>query len=305
MANETTSTSVTEYVNSEWIRPVMGQAAKAAANFARFGLQVDLRGKGTGTASLGREESDISNPPTEIDIATEVTDLANIEFQTTAVTISTSEYGIMRKVTDVAGEDSILGQGGLYNRIVISGANDLAIGIDSDYAALLAAFSVEVGDTTLNLTLASMVQAMAKLRAGDMRGPGGAVYNIHTQLALDYEAALAASGSTTINNYHTKPEGTNGLEDGDLGTFMGSPVITNSLPPTANGGADRTGAVYLRGDEGRNPESHALAVAYSRFPTPEIQRVAKSRAAEVVVSMRAGAVENADEAGVSIVGDAT
>jgi hypothetical protein len=300
----TTLTTITEMVNSEWIRPVMNAAAKARSPTARFALEIDLVGRATNTAALPQEVSDVgtSGERDALD-ATEGTDLTSIAFETTEATVSCTEYGILRKVTDHAAESNVMGAQGLYGKLVESGARDMAVVLEDDIASLLDAFATTAGATTVDLSLANMAQAMASLRNNEMPADDGAVYILGSQQGTDYDVALLAATATTLASYFTKPEASNGL-DGTLGTFMNAPVLVSSLTDTANAGADTTGGLFIRGDDGRNPESAALVVAIARMIRPELERTGKGRALEITTSMRKGVAEAIDLSGVSLITDA-
>lgn len=303
MAAETTPTSVTEYVNSEWIRPVINAAAKGRAQAARFALQVDLRGKGTKTAAIGQEISDSAEGSLGGFDLTDAVDMSNTEFETQEATVSTAEYGIKRTVLDSTIEDNIFGEAGLFNYIVMSGAKDMAICLDDDVCALLASFATTVGTSGSDLTLANMAQAVAALRNNEMPCEDGAVFVLDNQQGSDYDAALVASAGTQLANYHTKPEEANGL-DGYLGTRMMCPIYITSLTDTANAGADVAGGLFIRGDEGRNSMSAALVVATSREVRVAYERDESLRATKVVITQRKGAAEAIDKSGVSVITDA-
>lgn len=303
MAADTTKTSVTEYVNSEWIRPVINVAAKGRAVAARFCLQIDLRGKGTSTASVGQEVSDAAESGLGAYDLTEAVDMANTEFETQDATVSTAEYGIKRTVTDQAIEDNILGEEGLFNYIVMSGAKDMAICLDDDVCALLASFATTAGATGVDLSLANMAAAIASLRGNEMPCEDGAVFVLDNQQGSDYDAALVASAGTQLANYHTKPEAANGL-DGFLGTWAMCPIHITSLTDTANGGADVAGGLFIRGDEGKNPMSAALVVATSREVRVAYERDESLRSTKIVITQRKGAAEAIDKSGVSVITDA-
>ena len=303
MAAETTSTSVTEYVNSEWIRPTINLAAKGRAVAARFALQIDLRGKGTATAAIGQEDSNAAEGSLGSFDLTQATDMSNTEFTTSERTVSSGEYGIKRTVTDQAIEDNILGETGLFGFIVQSGAKDMAICLDDDVCALLGAFSSTVGTSGADLSLANMAQAVSTLRSNEMPADDGAVFVLDNQQGTDYDAALVAASGTQLANYHTKPEAANGL-DGYLGTWMMCPIYVTSLTDTANAGADVAGALVIRGDEGRNPQSAALAVVTSREIRVAYERDESLRATKVVITQRKGCVEAIDKSGVSVITDA-
>lgn len=304
MANETTTVSITEAINSEWIRPVLNQAAKARAVTARFAVELDLRGRATSTAALPQEVSDVSSQG-EIDALdlTEAVDAANTEFETIEALVATSEFGIRRQVTDNASEDNVFGADAFIDRLIASGSRDLAVGLEDDAASLLDAFATVAGATGVDLSLANMAQAMAALRNNEMPADDGAVYVLGSQQGTDYDAALVAAQATTLANYFTKPEEANGL-NGFLGTWMNSPVWVSSRTDSVNAGADTSGALFIRGDGTRNPESAALAVAINREVRPELERTAEGRAQKVVITMRKGVAEAIDLSGVSLITDA-
>jgi hypothetical protein len=129
------------------------------------------------------------------------------------------------------------------------------------------------------------------------------VFLLDNEQGTNYDAALVAATGTVLANYHTKPEAANGL-DGYLGTWMMCPIYVTSLTDTANAGADVAGALVIRGDEGKNPQSAAIAVVTSREIRVAYERDESLRATKVVITQRKGCVEAIDKSGVSIITDA-
>lgn len=306
MADETTTTSVTECVTAEWIRPVINHCAKGRTVVARHAIEFDIRGMGTPVVALPREVLDASEGSgiNGYDLATETTALSNTEFETLDATVTPGEYGLKRTITYKAGEDNVLGFQGLVDRIVESGATDMAVCLDDDAAALLGSFSNTVGTTTVDLSLANMAQAVSKLSGLEMPNDGGAVFCVDKQQATDYAAALVAATGTTLASFFTKPEEANGLVDGYWGTWMGCPIYSTSLCDTANAGEDVAGALFLRGDGGRNPMSAAIASATKRDVDIRFWDDISNRAIVVVITQRKGVAEMLDASGISIITDA-
>lgn len=300
----TTTTTIATWINSEWIRPVLNVAAKARAVTAQFAKLYDLRGRGTATASLPQEVSDV--PDTAgIDALdqTEGTDVPETAFDTIDATVTSGEYGILRDVTDQARDRNVAGEQALFSFIVDSGARDLAVGLEADASALLGSFATFVGATGVDLDLTVMAAAMASLRNNEMPADDGAAYVLNSEQGTNYDAALVAAVATTLANYHTKPEDANGL-NGFLGTWMNAPIWVTSLSPTANMGADVTGGLVIRGDGTRNEQSAALALSMNRDVRPELERSARGRSTDIVITMEMGVAEQIDLSGVSIITDA-
>jgi hypothetical protein len=201
---------------------------------------------------------------------------------------------VRRDITDHALEDGILGAN-LFDFIVKDSGTLLAVSLDDDLAALLGGFSVTVGTSGSDLTLANMAGAASALRKNRMRGE--AVYIIDDQQADDYSAAIIASTSTTINTYST-PGGAGNSDY--LGTFMGMDVFSTSLTDTAGGGANVTGGLFIH-----NPlSSAALGMCLSRDVRVEYDRDIHNRTTLVVATARWGVAEVSDLSGISIITDA-
>lgn len=302
MANETTTTTVEELVYTEWIRPVLMRAAKPFQICAQHCLQLDLSNTNSLSASVPQEISD-SSTIGDLD-ATEGTVLSNTQLDLSSATCNTTEFGLMREVTDTAAKANIMGAAGLYQTIINSAAEDMGIGIDSDACSLVDAFSNTVGTTTLDLTIANLINGVTQLRKQEMRAPGGIVILLDDQQAEDYQLALASTAASQLGNFYTHNENTQGLSDGAIGTFLGAEVLVTSHMDTANAGADVTGCVMITGKDGRNPDTAALSLATFQEPKVGLQRDEPGRALLIVTSQRKGVVENIDLSGVSYVTDA-
>jgi hypothetical protein len=287
---KTTSTTLTELVNSEFINPAILQYAADYTVAAPFVNWLDLRGRATKVGSFPRWILD-----TTTDIG-ESTDLTNETLETTDVTITAAEIGVRRDVTDAALEETIIGAQ-LFDFLVRDSGVLAAISLDEDLCGLFPSLSTSVGTSGSDLTLANMVEAQAQVRKNKMRGQ--LVYILDDQQASDYQAAQAAATSTTINSLM---QPATGIETGWLGTFFGQPVWQTGLCVTANTGANVVGACFIRGDT--NPTSAAFGGVLTRDVRTELERDASARLTEFVMTAKWGVGEIADESGVKIVTDA-
>lgn len=316
MANETTSTTIEEIVNSEWIRPVFQDYAHDWVVASQYALPLSLIGRASATIALPRIQSDMGTVgdggggvDTEYD-ATEGTDLSNTQLDLNEATITSSEYGIMRTVTDTAREDSI-DAFALMQAIIRDCARILTTALEDDVCALFGSFSNTSGTTTVNLALADMNDAIASIRNRGIRAPGGLAFVLDEQQGLDLEAALVATGTswavypgTAEAQLRAVPDGNNGLTDGRLLSYKGFPVVATGLTDTANTGADVVGAALVRGDESLNAAFAAIGVVTSREFRAATERNESLRAEEIVCTMRKGTGILLDGAGQGIVTDA-
>jgi hypothetical protein len=283
-----TVTTLTELVNAEWISDAVLDYAMDVVCIAPYTNMADLRGKASSTASFVKWVADTATDRGETD------DLAAETLETTQVACASAECGVRRDITDHALEDGILGAN-LFDFIVKDAGVLLGVSLDDDLAALLGGFSTVVGVSGSIMTLANMAGAASSLRKNKMRGD--AVYIIDDKQAEDYQSAIIASTSTTINSFST-PGGTGNSDY--LGTFMGMDVFSTSLTDTANLGADVTGGLFIH-----NPlSSAALGMCLSRDVRVEFDRNITARTSLVVATARWGVAEISDLSGVSIITDA-
>lgn len=300
MANETTTTTLTEIVNSEWIRPVFQDYAHEFVNATRFCLHQDLRGRGTSTWAQPRMVSDMGTVgdagggvDTEYD-ATEGTVLTNTQLDLAESTISTSEFGIMRTLTDSAQEDVVDGFA-LVQAIVMDAARILMTALEDDVVALFGSATNVSGATGVNISVANMSDAITAVRQRGVRAPGGMVGVLDQVQISDLEDAFEA----TSTSWAVYPQANdrvlrigaaadNGLSTGEVFSFKGVPIYESGLTDTANTAADVVGAVFVRGDVSSNEPFAALGLATSRDFRSEIDRNAALRADEIVCTMRKG-----------------
>lgn len=289
---KTTTTSLTELVNSEVINPAILDYAVdyvVAAPFVNF---MDLRGKASKVGSFPRWVLDTTD-----DAAAETTDLTSEMLETTDVQITGAEIGLRRHVTYAALEETIIGPV-LWDFIVRDSGVLAGVSLDDDICALFTSLSNAVGQATTDLSLAVMVQAQSQLRKQKMRGKP--VYVLDDQQAEDYQAAQAASTSTTINGLMAP--NTMSQDNGYLGTFFNAEVWQTGLCDTSNTGASVNGACFIRGDT--NPTSCAFGGVLVRDITTRLMEDVPGRAWDFVMSAKWGVGEVADDAGVRIKTDA-
>jgi len=293
---ETTTTTLTELVETEAVsRMILEYAHEAVVATPLFQLY-DIRNEPTKTVEVAQWVKDAAS-----DIANETTSLTAETMETVSVTAAAADMGILREVARNAFQDSIVGRQ-LLDRIVMDAGRLLAIALEDDAVALFGSLATSAGATTVDLSLANMAEALAALRSNDIQAPGGAAFVLHTQQAADYNTALLASTSTTVNSFANRSE--RSLDSSYLGQFGGADIYTTSLCDTANAGADRAGACFVRGDDPANQGWAAFGLVLKEAPYLDTDKDIAKRTELVAVTARWAPFEQFDLAGVAVITDA-
>lgn len=239
MANETTITSITELVPAETIGKVVMEYAHDFMPIAGLCREVQLPPNSGKVFSFPRWVKDAHE-----DITTEgTTALTNTELETTETSITVAQIGLGREVTKMAQRTNILG-GVLLQQMMMDAATTLALAVEDDLAALFTSITDSVGTTTLDLTIANMLSAIAAQRVNLVQGQ---LEFVLAQIQLeDLNAAIAASGAS-LWSAGANQSTVNATMSGYAGKFLDANVWVSSLCDTANAGADRVGACINNG----------------------------------------------------------
>lgn len=316
-AGETTTTTLNDITNTALVQPVIVQALSEKPGLHRFCEVYDLTDQPTATATIptqtswwGSANDDGVGLDTEFN-QTEGTAIANTAVSTGGVSLSTAEVGVAHFLTDNVQEDSHRGIDvvGLMTGTMLK---VLLLALDDDYLANYASLSNVVGSTGVDLSVANMIAAYQGLRT---RGVDADVqcYVLDNQQAADLETAITAA-ATSIAVWALAADrlidyrATNSMLSRMIGLFRGQPVFCTGLTDTANAGADVVGALicptsaYNDAKGGSGATTHAMA--WKRLPTLELQRQAKGRGVDIVMSARAGFAEQQDGSGTNLTTDA-
>jgi len=221
---------------------------------------------------------------------TEGTDAANSAINTTSVSVTADEAGLMITVTDMLLNSA--GIGGLEPYAAEMG-KALANKIDTDLLTEVGDFTTTVGATTVDITEANFLEAIFQLEQGQAKGPFVAV--LHPVQVNDLRIALSATTGAVW--------GSASAPSSDLGAFnslYGVDVFQSTNCQTANAGADRQGVMMPMG------EDSGLAFVIKQGANTEFQRDASLRATEIVVTSTYGdeCVNTDPSGGVKIITDA-
>lgn len=221
----------------------------------------------------------------------EGTELANTALTSTSVTLTASEIGIMATITDVLEVSDIPAAHGARLRQLGRAIGDK---LDVDICALLGGFSTAIGATTVNITLANLLDAIYNLEVNDAAGLGSLVGVLHPRQTADLRTELEAD---TAVLYSGKSDSSiSKAMAGHFGSWFGIDIFQSTNVPTANAGADRAGGVFIR--------DYALGMVQKWAAKVETMRWAPIRGFVLVATAMYGVGEIEDSAGVEAVTDA-
>ncbi len=292
---QTTTTTLDAWVPSEMITADILDEARPNLVVANL-VQREYLGAGQGKVW---EQTRL--PTTTAAAVGEGDDLASTaRTPTTSASITVGEVGLSTEVTDLALETSVIGDLGIWAR---SSGRAIAQKIDGDLCGLFASLNSdgtgEVGTSGQDLAVSDFIEGMYTLEMSN--APGQIVCVLHPTQKYDLFSALTGtSNSAAVFGNLTEllregrlPEGTPAA--GFWGLFCGVPIYVTTEVETANAGADRVGAMFVR---------EALTLVQLRPLRVEYERDASARSTEVVATIAYGVGENIDTYGVPIITDA-
>lgn len=225
----------------------------------------------------------------------EATDIsANTAFAPTAVTLTVGEVGLKLTLTDLQAMGGIVGM----EHYGMEAGKAVAEKRNTDLVALMAGFSNSVGSTTVDLTEATFLAAIAQLRGAKVPGPYVTV--LHTD---SYYSELIGNIGTTFSALANTGQGVR-AESNDLpgaggnGSLVGNLYGTTTLVTPLvgeDGNSDKENGMYA--------PSRAIGYVEKWAIRPELERDASLRATEIVVTSAYAVGEVDDTSGVRIISD--
>ena len=318
MAGESTTASLNDIAYTAWIdASLIDYAYDWVVAQQLFDSSRDLIGKPGGSLQIPVLDSNMGTVgangvgvDTEFD-ATEGTDLAATQLSTSNVTIAVSEYGLNRELTDDVEEDSINGLD-LMTRIMQDASRVLMTAIEYSCLSLFASATNSVGTSGVDLTIAQMLSAQEGIRTRGYRAPDGVAFVLDDEQKANIDTAALATGATfltygqmAMNLLGVSPTVNNGMGNGHVFNFRGYPVYATGLGPTANAGADVTGACFIPATQGNVSAGHvSFARVEKRLLRMEPDRDSSKRTSEAVFTTRVGVGALVDGSTTAIITDA-
>ena len=312
ISGATTTTSVTELIQAEFINDFIGNYLENYKNPTQFFLPVNIS-NGASTVSQTRWDSPVGTVPddgagvdTEFN-ATEATDLAATEMTTSDATFSVIEYGLLREPSDTALEDASLLT---ITDIVAQAVGVLMDAMNDDACALFAGLGNSSGSTGVDLSIANVNDALYALAR---RGAKGELVGILDNIqAEDLMNALEASSSSMAVYAGTADRAMGVTVSSDLGRnaegyllrYKSVDFYRQGLTDTANTAADVVGAIFVRGDIPAQRGYATFGKAERRPFRVATQRDESARCTELVFTARWGCGEIFDSTGQKLVTDA-
>lgn len=302
MAGEITTVTLASVTHAYLIQPVIIAALSEQPGYAlRNCREFNLVGKATAAAQIPLELSYWGSPNDRgAGVATafnasQAVALGNTPYSTGSVTCTAAEYGVAHALIDNVVEDSVDGID-FMNLFSSRMLRVLQLAWDDDYIALFASAANFVGTTNVAVTVVQMIAAQQGARS---RGTvaDAMEYILGTATSNNLEAALVA-GSTSAAVYalsadrliNYRPSNDNGMGPSrQVMTFRGVPTYVTGLTDTANAGVDEVSAFVCPTsamNDASGATSHAMVL--KRLPRFEMQRFAKQRATDLVMTARVG-----------------
>lgn len=206
---------------------------------------------------------------------------------TTSATITMTEHVVYHQITDMlrdsATQDVMAQLGEQSGRAI-------AESMDSQVFDLFGSFTQSIGDSAAEVTVDTILQAAATLRANKLTGPFFAV--VHPYVAYNLKKQLTYSAQTNIPALSGVGEGV--LGQFAIGQIAGVTILESGLIDIDTDG-DALGAVFAPSAIG-----HSMRGSINM----EEQRQASARATDLVLTAVAGANIIQNTHGVKIFGDA-
>lgn len=250
----TTSTSVTSTVYAKILERLILAYQYDRLTAAPFFRYKSMENTPSAVASFIRYNKD-SYPS----VATETTSLSPTTWQYTNADVTVARVGVAREITNTAIEDSIIGQALYVQELVQDAARLFGMQLDTDSTALFSSVTANVGATGTVLSIGTMVAGMSSQRVN--KAQGAAIIHIHDLMLKQLQQAQVATQAIPWQVFFQPNADTTQFG----GYFMGAPVWSSSLNPTANAAADRVGAIWCDGST--DPQFCAFALAAKRMPS--------------------------------------
>ena len=292
----TTTTSLTELVNTEFINDFIAASCDNYRNPSQFFLPIDIK-NGASTVSQPRWVSDIGTVPDDgaaVDLefnATEATDLVADELETLDSTFSVAEYALLRSPSYNVFEDATIIT---IQDFFKSAATILMSAMNDDACALFASLTASKGRTGVDCAVSDVDDALYDLAR---RGVLGELVGIFDNVAIeDFQNSLQAA-TTNIAAYAgaadrmmaVNPDRLQGRNvEGLTLSYKGTDFYRQGLTDTANTGADVVSAIFVRGDIPAQREYACFGQASRRPITVEVDKDISARVVEIVTSVRWG-----------------
>lgn len=295
MANETTTSTMDDVYFASWVNDAILDEIRPLNVSRQFFV---VEGKHSSKSFDWPKQAD----PGVAAAIVEATGLSNTALSDTKATATADQVGIMATVTDFSSEISVIDELGQFSGVL---ARSVAEKYETDMAALYGGFSNVTGVSGSDLTAKQFLQALSALEVRDTQGSVVAVLHpVQTgDIRADIVPTFDAEGTTrTPRSGREYFDGGNDSSvvtptfEGRVGSLYGIPIWHTSLVATANAGADRAGAVFVR--------NLCLGMYEIRAPRTELQRDASLPGTEIVVTANYGVAEIRDEWGQSIITDA-
>ena len=183
------------------------------------------------------------------------------------------------------------------------------------HANLVDNFATTAGASGVNATVANFLDAITGLELNNVTGRSPIMAILHPRQWADIRNDIALSVGGTVQVTPGMQDLVGAKQTNYMGNLLGVDVFTTTRVPTANGGADRAGGLFVKGAicwaTGSVPMLPGVPIM--RFPIPgapggmaslELDRTGNTSLTQAITNAYLGASEGIDVCGVSLITDA-
>lgn len=287
MANESTTTTANDPIFAAWIAGEIQQEARP------YRVSKPL------FAYEGRKPTTVFSWPTQTDPGeasdlTEGTAMSNTALGTGVASATAAVDGIAATITDLLQAVMVVDAENHFSQVL---ARSVWEAEENEAATNYGNFSTVTGSSGADLTVAQFNAAVSALEQADADGP--LVFVGHPVQVGDLRGSIQVTANA---NFHANPQlNQTILRDianpgGSVGELFGVDIYQTSAVPTANAGADRAGAMFVKGMALGWYELWDLRV--------ETHRDAFQPGTQIAATSARGTTEILDRRGTSVITDA-
>lgn len=268
----------------------------------------NISGRGSSVLSVpqaGLDGFDIMTTPTGA--AGELNPAANVALTDSSADITISRFALRREISDLANMTDSVGL--TVERLAADMVGGYEMAVTNAICDTIDGFTTVAGTSGVDLSVDDFFSALFSLEQASVPTPYVAV--LHPVQLTDLQSSIRAEGGA-LQYIAATQEMLQAKGQGFAGSFLGVDIFKSSKVPTANGGADRAGAMMGFGAIGMAEGSVRPIAALGgalQFPAGtiiavEYERTAATALTSITGNAYFGVAKLQDSMGVSIITDA-
>jgi len=200
---------------------------------------------GRGSSVLSIPQAGLDGYDLMTDVGSETTSASNVALTDSSADITIARYALRREISDLANMTDSVGLNVERLAADMVGAYEMAV--TNSICDTIDGFTATAGTTGVDLTVDDFFSALFALEQANVPTPYVSV--LHPVQVTDLQNSIRAEGGA-LQYIAATQEMLMAKGQGYAGSFLGVDIFKSSKVPTANGGADRAGAMMGYGAVG-------------------------------------------------------